>query len=47
MVLQDRQLQRLVEDALKQAHGNRREAARIPGWYPQKLYARLKEYNIV
>jgi Nif-specific regulatory protein len=38
---------RLVESALKQARGNRREAARILGWYPQKLYARLKEYNIV
>ncbi len=36
----------LIISALEQSAGNKREAARILGWYPQKLYSRLKRYNI-
>ena len=32
--------------ALEHADGNKREAARLLGWYPQKLYSRLKKYGI-
>ncbi len=36
----------LVANALRQAGGNKREAARLLGWYPQKLYSRLKKYQL-
>jgi transcriptional regulator with PAS, ATPase and Fis domain len=32
--------------ALAQSGGNKRETARILGWYPQKLYDRLKRYGL-
>lgn len=37
--------QRIVE-VLAQTCGNKREAARRLGWYPQKLYDRLRRYEI-
>ena len=35
-----------ILDALERAGGNKRQAARLLGWYPQKLYHRLKRYGI-
>ncbi|MCP4680287.1 MAG: FHA domain-containing protein [Deltaproteobacteria bacterium] len=37
----------MVAEALARAKGNKREAARILGWYPQKLYSRLKRYGFI
>jgi len=36
----------MILDALARANGNKRKAARLLGWYPQKLYSRLKKYDI-
>ncbi len=36
----------LVRQALEQADGNRRKAARLLGWYPQKLYDRIRRYDL-
>ena len=36
----------MILDALARSRGNKREAARLLGWYPQKLYSRLQKYNI-
>jgi len=37
----------LILETLEKADGNKRKAARMLGWYPQKFYSRLKRYNIV
>jgi Nif-specific regulatory protein len=36
----------IITRALQLAEGNKRQAARLLGWYPQKLYHRLKRYGI-
>ena len=36
----------LIVEALERAGGNKRQAARELGWYPQKLYHRLKKYDL-
>jgi transcriptional regulator with GAF, ATPase, and Fis domain len=36
----------MVKEALDQAGGNKREAARRLGWYPQKLYNRIRRYGL-
>ncbi len=36
-----------IAEALARTKGNKREAARILGWYPQKLYSRLKRYGFI
>jgi transcriptional regulator of acetoin/glycerol metabolism len=36
----------MILDALQRAQGNKREAARLLGWYPQKLYDRLRRHGI-
>ncbi len=38
--------EQLVRSALAMANGNRRKAARILGWYPQKLYSRINRYSL-
>ena len=37
----------MILQALAQAKGNKREAARKLGWYPQKFYHRLRRYGII
>jgi len=36
----------MILQALEQSGGNKREAARVLGWYPQKLYDRLRRHKI-
>ena len=38
--------QRMIRSALAEANGNKREAARRLGWYPQKFYDRLRRHGI-
>ena len=36
----------MVVDAMRRANGNKRQAARLLGWYPQKLYDRIRRYGL-
>lgn len=36
----------MIVEALDRTGGNRRQAADLLGWYPQKFYTRLKKYDI-
>jgi len=37
---------KMVAQALQDAGGNKRKAARALGWYPQKLYSRIERYGL-
>jgi transcriptional regulator with GAF, ATPase, and Fis domain len=41
-----RKERQMIVQALERAGGNKREAARQLGWYPQKLYNRIRRYKL-
>ena len=36
----------IIIETLRRTDGNKQEAARLLGWYSQKLYNRLKRYGL-